>query len=528
VKSLLLGLALCGAALGTCGGNTYNIAPSGQTYTTWIAAFTQFLSDCPQGPSTTATASSGASSMTVALATGITTGMAVAGTGIAVGPTVVTSVSGTTIGLSLPTTASLSATAVNFGPAVTSTVTFHVFAGTYTAYTGGNHTMFPFSPQFVVCCTYNQIGTTATNRVVITLDSGVVLDGTSLTSLGLYTDQGHVTINGGEFKANSGYGIQLDVGANDIVINNSYIHDGGSQGLRSNATNLTVSGVTILRPNNEGAALLGNNCLVTNTTISNNVAFNDGLYIGGSGCIVHDNVFHDNARANLNFDSANVTSGLAYNNISWNSSFEFEANTGATGVIFYNNIGGGTTLINTYNVDNGSCADFYNNIAWGTVGNGESSAMFGLTCPGGMTGHVINNVAYVASGANGLVLASGATNIVTDYNDFYLLPGGNFAHVAGAAVYTLSQWQNFYGQDAHSFNANPLWNNLGGTTAADYKVSAGSPLLNAGLSEAGIFTTDIFGTSRPQGAAWDVGPYEYIPTAAGSWLFLGFGLYRLP
>ena len=63
---------------------------------------------------TTGTASSGSTALTVASGTGIANGQYVNGAGIALG-TVVTGITGTAVTLSLPTTASLSATSVTFG-----------------------------------------------------------------------------------------------------------------------------------------------------------------------------------------------------------------------------------------------------------------------------------------------------------------------------------------------------------------------------------------------------------------------------
>lgn len=81
----------------------------------------------PIQDTTTATAGSGASSITVASATGIVLGQSVWATGIPVATTV-TSVSGTTIGISQPTTGSLSSTSIKFtGP--TATTTASVTAG---------------------------------------------------------------------------------------------------------------------------------------------------------------------------------------------------------------------------------------------------------------------------------------------------------------------------------------------------------------------------------------------------------------
>jgi hypothetical protein len=55
-------------------------------------------------------------------------------------------------------------------------------------------------------------------------------------------------------------------------------------------------------------------------------------------------------------------------------------------------------------------------------------------------------------------------------------------------------------------NVNPLFIN---PAADDYHIRAGSPAIDAG-SNVGM-TTDIEGTRRPQGAGYDIGPYEFTP-----------------
>lgn len=49
----------------------------------------------------------------------------------------------------------------------------------------------------------------------------------------------------------------------------------------------------------------------------------------------------------------------------------------------------------------------------------------------------------------------------------------------------------------------------------DFALKSGSVLKDAGTSDpsSGLYSTDIVGTSRPQGAAWDIGAFEYV--AAG-------------
>jgi hypothetical protein len=84
---------------------------------------------------TTATFSSGASSITVSSVTGIVSGQLVVGAGIASGTTVSGSPSGTTVNLSSPTTAAESSTPVVFSNPTPGLVTFVDFSGDTTLIT---------------------------------------------------------------------------------------------------------------------------------------------------------------------------------------------------------------------------------------------------------------------------------------------------------------------------------------------------------------------------------------------------------
>ncbi|HWQ93033.1 MAG TPA: choice-of-anchor Q domain-containing protein [Clostridia bacterium] len=59
-------------------------------------------------------------------------------------------------------------------------------------------------------------------------------------------------------------------------------------------------------------------------------------------------------------------------------------------------------------------------------------------------------------------------------------------------------------------NVNPRFVDVAGT---DFHLAAGSPAIDAGLGLTGVLA-DRDGVSRPQGAGWDIGPYEYVSTIA--------------
>ena len=84
---------------------------------------------------------------------------------------------------------------------------------------------------------------------------------------------------------------------------------------------------------------------------------------------------------------------------------------------------------------------------------------------------------------------SGHTGVLSQYNAYY----GN----VGAGVPSGETGQ----QDETSM---PVVN----AAAFDFRLVDGAKAMNTGASLSSYFTTDIAGTPRPQGAAWDIGAYE--------------------
>ena len=61
-------------------------------------------------------------------------------------------------------------------------------------------------------------------------------------------------------------------------------------------------------------------------------------------------------------------------------------------------------------------------------------------------------------------------------------------------------------------NANPLLVKPGTLTGRDYRLKAGSPLIEAG-SRVTQVTNDYTGSTRPSDKEYDIGAYEYFPGA---------------
>ena len=109
-------------------------------------------------------------------------------------------------------------------------------------------------------------------------------------------------------------------------------------------------------------------------------------------------------------------------------------------------------------------------------------------------GVIANNLFYQPLTAG--VWFSGATtsNVTVEYN---LTMGGTAAEGNGAGV-TLSH--NLDNTDPKLVNAS--------APALDFQLSAGSPAIDAGVPLAYV-SNDFLGTSRPQGAGYDIGAFEF-------------------
>ena len=164
--------------------------------------------------------------------------------------------------------------------------------------------------------------------------------------------------------------------------------------------------------------------------------------------------------------------------------------TGANGggLIYFNGIGGGgqkvynNTLVRPHNM--GACITVTADSRFGNV-------------------LIKNNIMSGCSAAIEM-RTNNPTRVTSDYNDGYDI-GTWFVY--NSAVYgnfvSLSSFRSTYGQELHSITTNP---NL--TTT--YELSSTSPARDTGTALGSAYALDKKRVSRPQGAAWDIGAYEYI------------------
>jgi len=198
------------------------------------------------------------------------------------------------------------------------------------------------------------------------------------------------------------------------------------------------------------------------------------------GLSVHDNYIHDVRCDGINFSTVDASLGTvqAYNNVI------ARAGTGpAPGGIESNyacvNVGGGSA--GTVKIRNNTMQDC------GARKSADSGAV--------TTGSLIdfsNNIVSLTSGENyvgpntSLSLISGPSNLFT---------GGNAA-TAGTLA---------------SVKADPKFMN---PTAGDFHLQPGSPAIDKGSTNS--LRADRDGMARPQGAAFDIGAYEYVGSTSSS------------
>lgn len=150
------------------------------------------------------------------------------------------------------------------------------------------------------------------------------------------------------------------------------------------------------------------------------------------------------------------------------------------------------------NPGTGNCTNYsYNNVIW-NVGRGpfEGDARNGVT--------VINAWNNTIAGPG---TAMAFTGTVGGQNCYLYATNNHVINCGGVS----ENW-------TAAFTANSLQQSTAQATAAGYTVgnfyaptAANSPTVDQGVSESALFSTDILGVARPQGAVWDIGAYEYNP-----------------
>ncbi|HEY4491902.1 MAG TPA: right-handed parallel beta-helix repeat-containing protein, partial [Acidobacteriota bacterium] len=243
------------------------------------------------------------------------------------------------------------------------------------------------------------------------------------------------------------HGIYVSNSSDNPVIRGNKVHHNNASGVQINAD----------------PALAGDG-IISNALIEGNEIYNNGA--GGGAAINLASVTFSMVRNNLLY--ANSASGIA----GWDD--------------------GAGTQWGTH--DN----EFYNN----TIVQ-ASNGRWAITLLNGSTNNRIKNNILLHLGTRGSINldSSSEPGLDSDYNAVVNV----FSYNDGSSFVSLATWQS-RGHDQHSFisNSSSLFVDV---ALNNYHLRSGSPAIDTGVFLANV-TTDLDGSSRPQGSTHDIGCYE--------------------
>lgn len=237
--------------------------------------------------------------------------------------------------------------------------------------------------------------------------------------------------------------------------------------------NITIRGNTIYDMNLMGlTAGADSDAQLNNTIIENNEIYDTSLGIaikdqsGGAGyvnnMIIRNNIVRD--------PKIGPTYGVG-------PAYSFLTSSYSDGVYIYNNLFSGLRSRTGFSIND----------------NSKSNV-------------VLKNNMFLGTDASKVLvnLPSDLSGVELDHNLYFDSAGGNIINWSGGGYDLLDDFSSASGVETNGVQGDPLLN-------SNYSLSAASVMaIDTGADLAGSVNYDIAGNSRPQGLAWDIGPYEYI------------------
>lgn len=272
-------------------------------------------------------------------------------------------------------------------------------------------------------------------------------------------------------------------------------------------TDIVIWGIRLCNTGSGGRGdCVGNN--IYNNTLHDIYHYGDPVY--NPGYVIHiDFIF-----VNPNYSGYTISNTAIYNNKFYNnvdfggvysgtSMLTMETDLGATlsNLDIYNNIFFNPESVIALEMYAGNAAAtgirIYGNSIW------TSFVAFRLKTTGvAMEITIRNNIVY---GGEYQVDTYSDLTLVADHNCYYPVSGSGFVTNTGE---TFAQWQARGYDVVGSFVADPKFASIiiGSENLA---LQVSSPCVDAGISLGSPYNVDILGASRPKGAGYDMGAYEY-------------------
>lgn len=407
----------------------------------------------------------------------------------------------------------------NIGTASTSSIQGNTIKNlNYSSYNLDN----PFYGYFINSGNVN-VGTVTGNVIGDETTTGsVVLTGNaySVTSYGFYIASGGdvqitnnkigslTTSNTNTANSHSFYGIHKSSSSGLFTVSGNTIGSTVVNSIQTSSvsTNAPQAIYGIYTAGTGSTSISGNSVLnlYNNTTNNNPGSLINGIYYNAAGTNSIEKNYIFNLKINstgssnilsgiyLNAGSSTITNNIISiggNNTGYNSIYGiYETGVSSHSNLFYHNtvylsgsVGGTASLAKTYcfyKANNSGISDLRNNIFFNARSSGNTSSRhYAIRLPA-------------------------ITNVTIDFNDYFV--NGTYGYVgsfSGTDKQTFANWKSSTLQDESSFNIHPLFFNIGGSLATDYKANE---LTIIGID--GLVSSDFGGNlrfSEPLLGAWE-------------------------
>lgn len=325
-------------------------------------------------------------------------------------------------------------------------------------------------------------------------------------------------VGSSESIGHGGFGHGIFIWGTNICRQNTFagntVHDNGGGGILLIDTSAnSVSGNTIYRHGSAGIVVSelnsSNNIIERNHIYENcrteNDCFGINIYRAGNDNLVRYNVVHN--QYVFTDDEVGIpgfterSGGIRFDGDTWIGVTDKTGNA-IVGNLVYDEFEG----IQVFNYSNVTVT---NNTVYNTTRSGIYVGSYGAT---GTARDVVLRNNLVHTSAQQLIWSRNTTNAVFDFNAYY--PDGASAFNLNGTLRDFASWRAATGQDASSITANPSLVDL---ATRDFHLQSSSPCIDRGTLT-GAPSSDLDNVPRPQGAAIDIGAYEYAapPTAAFS------------